>query len=145
MEWPISKSPRQDDRLTVHSILAFKTQTYDLEVGNTNVLGGKHILTYGGNARRNNFDITLAPTAKDRTEFGAYCQDEFFVDKFRFAVGGRVDKFGNIEDPVFSPRVSVMFKPTHGPLHPGLVQPAPSARPRSSTTTWTRTSSSRRP
>ena len=27
-------------------------------------------------------------------------------------VGGRVDKFGNIDDPVFSPRVSVMFKPT---------------------------------
>jgi outer membrane receptor protein involved in Fe transport len=92
-------------------VLAFKTQTYDLEVGNTNVLGGKHILTYGGNLRQNNFDISLAQ-GDNRTEFGAYGQWEFFVDKFRIAAGGRVDKFGNLADPVFSPRLSVMFKPT---------------------------------
>jgi len=92
-------------------ILAFKTQTYDLEVGNTNVLGGKHILTYGGNLRQNNFDISLAQ-GPNRTEFGAYGQWEYFVDKFRIAAGGRVDKFGNLSDPVFSPRLSVMFKPT---------------------------------
>ncbi len=92
-------------------VLAFKTQTYDFEIGNTNVLGGKHILTYGGNVRRNNFDISLAQ-GPDRTEYGAYGQWEYFVSKFRVAVGGRVDKFGNLDDPVFSPRVSVMFKPT---------------------------------
>lgn len=92
-------------------VLAFKTQTYDLEIGNSNVLGGKHILTYGGNLRQNNFDISLAQ-GDDRTEFGAYGQWEFFVDKFRIAAGGRVDKFGNLDDPVFSPRLSVMFKPT---------------------------------
>jgi outer membrane receptor protein involved in Fe transport len=92
-------------------VLAFKTQTYDFEIGNTNVLGGHHILTYGGNARRNNFDISLAQ-GPDRNEFGAYLHWEYFVDKFRFAAGGRVDKFGNLDDPVFSPRVSVMFKPT---------------------------------
>jgi outer membrane receptor protein involved in Fe transport len=92
-------------------ILAFKTQTYDLEVGNTNVLGGKHIITYGGNVRQNNFDISLAQ-GDDRTEYGAYGQWEFFVSKFRLAAGARMDKFGNLDDPVFSPRVSVMFKPT---------------------------------
>jgi outer membrane receptor protein involved in Fe transport len=91
--------------------LNFKTQTYDLEIGNTNVLGSKHILTYGGNLRQNNFDISLAQ-GDDRTELGAYGQWEFFVSKFRLAAGGRVDKFGNLSDPVFSPRVSVMFKPT---------------------------------
>ena len=95
-------------------VLDFKTQTYDLEVGNTNVLGGHHIFTYGGNVRQNNFDISLAQ-GDNRTELGAYLQWEYFVDKFRFALGGRVDKFGNIEDPVFSPRVSVMFKPS--PTH----------------------------
>lgn len=95
--------------------LNFKTQTYDFEVGNSNVIAGKHILSYGGNARRNNFDITLTPESEDRWEFGAYFQEEFFVDKFRLAVGARVDKFGNLDDPVFSPRVSVMFKP--GPSH----------------------------
>jgi hypothetical protein len=31
-----------------------KTQTYDFEIGNTNVLGGHHIFTYGGNVRQNN-------------------------------------------------------------------------------------------
>ncbi len=95
-------------------VLDFKTQTYDFEIGNTNVLGGHHIVTYGGNARQNNFDISLAQ-GDDRTELGAYLQWEYFADKFRFALGGRVDKFGNIEDPVFSPRVSIMFKPT--PTH----------------------------
>jgi outer membrane receptor protein involved in Fe transport len=92
--------------------LNFTTQTFDLEVGHSSVVGGRHILSYGGNARRNNFDITLTPEAEDRNEFGAYFQDEFHLDKFRFSVGGRVDKFGNIEDPVFSPRVTAMFKPT---------------------------------
>ncbi len=93
-------------------VLSFATRTYDLEIGNTNVLGGKHIVTYGGNMRRNTFDISLAPNSEDRNEFGAYAQWEYFVSKFRLAAGARVDKFGNLDDPVFSPRVSVMFKPT---------------------------------
>ncbi|HXY39366.1 MAG TPA: TonB-dependent receptor, partial [Vicinamibacteria bacterium] len=93
-------------------VLGFKTQTYDLEVGNSTVLAGKHVLTYGGNYRRNNFDITLAPDAQDRNEGGAYLQEEFFVQKFRLAAGARVDKYSNINHAVFSPRVSVMFKPT---------------------------------
>lgn len=91
--------------------LNFKTQTLDFEIGNSNLIGGKHVVSYGGNARRNNFDITLAPSAKDRNEFGAYIQEEYFTDKFRLALGARVDKFGNIDDPVFSPRVTVMLKP----------------------------------
>ena len=85
--------------------------------------GGKHILSYGGNARRNNFDITLAPNAEDRNEFGAYFQEEFFFDQFRLAVGARVDKFGNIDDAVFSPRVTVMFKPAPRHSIRALLQP----------------------
>ena len=95
--------------------LDFKTQSYDLEVGHSTVVGGRHILSYGGNVRRNNFEITLAPNGKDRTELGAYFQDEFFVGRFRLAAGGRVDKFGNLDDPAFSPRVTAMFKPS--PTH----------------------------
>ncbi|HET8646396.1 MAG TPA: TonB-dependent receptor, partial [Vicinamibacteria bacterium] len=95
--------------------LNFKTQTYDFELGHSTVVGSNHFFSYGGNARRNNFDVTLTPNAENRTELGAYIQDEIFFDKWRFAVGGRVDKFGNIEDPVFSPRVTAMFKP--GPRH----------------------------
>jgi outer membrane receptor protein involved in Fe transport len=102
----------QRDPTTLQPVqLNFTTQTYDLELGYTRVVGGKHILSMGGNARRNNFDITIAPNSENRNEFGAYFQDEVFFGKFRIALGARVDKFGNIGDPVFSPRVSVMFKP----------------------------------
>ena len=92
--------------------LNFKTQTYDVELGHSTVVGGNHALSYGGNYRRNNFDITLAPAAEDRNEFGAYVQDEIFVDPFRFTIGARIDKFGNIEGPAFSPRLTAMYQPT---------------------------------
>ena len=92
--------------------LNFKTQTYDVEFGHAVVIDGRHNLSYGGNYRRNNFDITLAPAAQDRNELGGYVQDEIFVGKFRFSIGGRVDKFGNIEDPVFSPRLTAIYQPT---------------------------------
>ena len=91
--------------------LNFKTKTYDLDAGYTHIVATRHILSYGGNVRRNDFDITIAPTAEDRTELGAYFQDEIFWDKFRISLGGRVDKFGNIDDPVFSPRVTAIYKP----------------------------------
>ncbi|MHC4181061.1 MAG: TonB-dependent receptor plug domain-containing protein, partial [Planctomycetota bacterium] len=101
------------DPLTLDPVqLNFKTQTFDVEIGHSAVVGGNHILSYGGNVRQNNFDISLTPEAEDRTEFGAYFQDEVHWDKFRLSVGGRVDKFGNIDDPVFSPRVTAMVKPT---------------------------------
>ena len=92
--------------------LNFKTQTYDFEVGHSLVLGGKNVLSFGGNARRNAFDITLASAAEDRNEFGVYVQDELFFDKFRINAGVRMDKFGNLSDPFFSPRITFMFKPT---------------------------------
>jgi outer membrane receptor protein involved in Fe transport len=92
--------------------LDFKTQTYDIEVGHSASIGGRHALNYGGNYRRNNFDITLAPTAKNRNEIGAFVQDEIFLDRFRFSIGARLDKFGNIETPVFSPRLTAMYQPT---------------------------------
>ncbi len=91
--------------------LNFKTQTYDFEIGHSKIVAERHVFSYGGNVRRNKFDITLAPGAEDRTEVGGYLQDEFFVNKFRFTVGGRVDKFGNIDKAVFSPRATAMYKP----------------------------------
>ena len=49
--------------------------------------------------------------AENRTELGAYVQDEIFLDKVRLTIGGRIDKFGNLDDPVFSPRLAAVFKP----------------------------------
>jgi outer membrane receptor protein involved in Fe transport len=94
--------------------LNFNTQTYDVEAGDSLAAGRHQVFTFGGNVRRNNFDITIAPTAVNRTEIGAYLQDEVLLDRFRFTIGGRVDKFGNLSDPVFSPRLAAIFMPVTG-------------------------------
>lgn len=93
-------------------VLDFDTKTYDIEAGDTKVFGKRNVLTYGGNYRRNTFDISLAPDGKDRNEGGAYVQDEVFLnDMFRWVIGGRVDKFTSIQNAVFSPRTTLLFKP----------------------------------
>jgi outer membrane receptor protein involved in Fe transport len=94
-------------------VLGFKTQTYDFDFGDARVLGRRHILSYGANYRRNDFDVTIAQ-GPDRNEFGAYGQWEYFVDKFRLAAGARADRFDNLGRWVWSPRLSVMFKPRPG-------------------------------
>src|SRR5262249_34671642 len=76
------------------------------------LLGGRHVLSFGGNFRRNNFDLSLAPLGDNRNEVGGYIQDEIFTDKFRIVLGGRVDKFDVIDHAVFSPRLTFMYKPT---------------------------------
>jgi outer membrane receptor protein involved in Fe transport len=91
--------------------LDFASQTYDFEAGDVFPIARRHIVSVGGNVRRNNFDITVAPTAENRTEIGGYVQDEIFLEPFRFSLGGRVDKFGNLSDPVFSPRLAATYKP----------------------------------
>ena len=91
--------------------LDFKTKTFDIDLSNATVVASRHVLTYGGNYRRNNFDITLTPAAKDRNELGAYVQDEVIFGKARLSLGARVDKFGNIADPVFSPRLAFVYQP----------------------------------
>jgi outer membrane receptor protein involved in Fe transport len=93
-------------------LFKFDTQTYDFEVGNINPIGTKNVVSYGGNVRFNSFDLSIAPRGDSRTEFGAYVQDEIFLhEKMRIDVGARLDKFDNIEDVVFSPRVAAIFKP----------------------------------
>ena len=99
---PITRLPLQ---------LNFGTEQYDVEVGDSMAVGTKQVFTFGGNVRRNNFDITIAPNAENRTELGAYLQDEVFFDKVRLTIGARVDKFGNLSDAVFSPRLAAIFKP----------------------------------
>jgi iron complex outermembrane receptor protein len=91
----------------------FQTQTYDFEVSNVSPVGKRNVISYGGNLRFNNFDLSLAPDADNRTEFGFYGQDEIFInDHFRWILGGRIDRFDYIDNVVFSPRTTFMFKPT---------------------------------
>jgi outer membrane receptor protein involved in Fe transport len=90
----------------------FDTQTYDFELGHAKTIGTRQVFTYGGNVRYNGFDLSIAPRGDSRTEAGGYVQDEIFItDKFRWNIGARVDKFASIDDAVFSPRTTLIFKP----------------------------------
>jgi outer membrane receptor protein involved in Fe transport len=93
-------------------LFTFKTQTYDFEAGNINAIGTRNVLSYGGSARFNNFDLSIAPLGSDRQELGAYVQDEMFLSQYvRLNIGGRLDKSSNIDHAVFSPRLAAIFKP----------------------------------
>lgn len=90
----------------------FDTQTYDIELGHVKTFGTRHVVSYGGNVRRNNFDLSIAPLGNNRNEIGGYVQDEIFLNNYvRVNLGARVDKFGNIADPMFSPRAALILKP----------------------------------
>lgn len=90
----------------------FHNNTYDVEISNANTVGTRQVLSYGGNFRYNNFDLSIAPLGSNRKEAGFYVQDEIFLhEKLRFNIGARIDKFDVIADPVFSPRLAVIIKP----------------------------------
>jgi outer membrane receptor protein involved in Fe transport len=91
---------------------AFDTTTLDFEASNVQTFGKAHVVSYGGNLRFNDNHLSIAPAADNRTEFGAYGQDEIFLsEKFRAVIGGRVDRFDFVDDFVFSPRLALLFKP----------------------------------
>jgi len=96
--------------------LDVQTQSYDVSAGWSKPIGSRSILTIGGNARRNLFEITMAPGAEDRTEVGAYAQEELFLGAdqgggCRLTVGARVDKLGNLASASVSPRLALIWKP----------------------------------
>ena len=105
--------------------LDFTTQTYDGEIGHSVFLGNRHRLTYGGNVRQNNFDITLAPLGENRLEVGAYLQDEVFWERV-LARAGRAR--GQVRQPLRSkvftadrvPRQAGRESLRHAVVQPGL-------------------------
>ncbi len=89
----------------------FDTTTIDFDLSNVHTFG-KHVVNYGGNLRFNGNDLSIAPDADNRTEFGIYGQDEIFLgDHLRLVAGARIDRFDFVDDFVFSPRVAVLVKP----------------------------------
>ena len=89
----------------------FESETYNLDISDTRVIADRHILTYGATARRNNFDLSIAPSGDKREEYGAFLQDEIlFGDKVRWLIGGRFDDIDPIGS-VFSPRTSLLISP----------------------------------
>lgn len=93
-------------------ILGFDSDTYNLDVNNTSVVGSHHLFTYGGNARHSDFDLSIAPKGDARDEYGAFVQDEIsFGSNWRWLLGGRWDNIDPIGS-VYSPRTSLMWSPT---------------------------------
>ncbi|MCP4250658.1 MAG: TonB-dependent receptor, partial [bacterium] len=94
-------------------ILGFESQTYNIDFSNTNIIGEKNIITYGATYKTTDFDLSIAPAGEKREEFGVFLQDEIlFTDKFRWLVGARWDDIDSLDDPVVSPRTSLMFQPS---------------------------------
>ena len=90
----------------------FNTTTVDFDLANVQTFAKRHVVSYGGNLRFNSNDLSIAPDADNRTEFGVYGQDEIFLsDHFRLVAGGRVDRFDFVDEVVFSPRVALLIKP----------------------------------
>ena len=72
----------------------------------------RHLLSYGGNYRHNNFDLSFAPRGASRDEGGVYVQDEIFLSEhFRWIVGARIDRFDVLQKAVLSPRTTFLMKP----------------------------------
>jgi outer membrane receptor protein involved in Fe transport len=92
--------------------LGFSSRTYNLDYSDTRVVADKHIFTYGATARKNDFDLTIAPQGSDRDEYGVFVQDEILIgDRLRWLIGSRVDNIDPIGN-VVSPRTSLMFSPS---------------------------------
>lgn len=101
----------------------YDQQDYGLEAGNSVLLFGGHFLSFGGSFRIASFDLTLAPNQNRRDQFGAYAQDELSFNRFRFVVGGRIDKF-NITNFIFSPRIAAIFQVSQTQIVRGSVSRA---------------------
>ena len=92
--------------------LRFEDQAYDVEFSNLHLVRGRHVVSYGGNYRHNNFDLTIAPRGTSRDEGGAYVQDEILLsDHYRWIVGVRLDGFDVLSKAVISPRTTLLMKP----------------------------------
>jgi len=86
-------------------------QTYNIDFTDTRYAGDRHALTYGGNYRYNVYDISITPKGKNRTSYGAFLQDDIFLnEKLRFVIGARWDYVDNMGD-VISPRASLLIAP----------------------------------
>jgi iron complex outermembrane receptor protein len=93
-------------------IFAFENQAYDVELSDLHLVGRRHLLSYGGNYRHNNFNLSFAPLGHSRNEGGVYGQDEIFLsDRYRWIVGARVDGFDDLGKAVLSPRTTFLLKP----------------------------------
>ena len=86
--------------------------TYEFRLSDSRLLGERHLLRYGGNARAIPLDLNLAGLGDGRNEQGVFLQDEIFLgERLRFIVAGRADRISTLEDIVLSSAATTVFKP----------------------------------
>jgi outer membrane receptor protein involved in Fe transport len=94
----------------------FVNDTYNVELTNTSVIGAHHLVTYGGNLRTHDFELTIAPQARSKDEWGLFIQDDIrLTDNLRWVVGVRYDDIDPLRDTVLTPRTSLIY--TLSPAH----------------------------
>jgi iron complex outermembrane receptor protein len=94
----------------------FVNDTYNIDISNSNQVGDRHFVTYGGNLRMHDFELDIAPLADDKDEFGAFVQDEIELsDQWRWVIGVRYDDIDPLSDTVVTPRTSLIYSlsPNH--------------------------------
>jgi len=92
----------------------FTNGVYDVDAGWSDLFGGRHLMSFGGNVRYNTFDLSIAQDADNRIQTGAYIQDEIRFSTFTLALAARADYFSNLEDINFSPRAALIWSPVPG-------------------------------
>ncbi len=92
----------------------FENGVYDVDAGWSDLFGGRHLMSFGGNIRYNTFDLSICPDAENRFQAGAYVQDEIRFSTFTLALAARADYFSNLEDINFSPRAALIWSPVPG-------------------------------
>jgi iron complex outermembrane receptor protein len=96
--------------------LSFVSDAYELDFSNTNEIGERHVLTYGGRLRTTRFDLGIAPAADDRDEAGVFLQDEILLaPRVRWVLGARYDDIDPLDHAVVTPRTSLIVTPS--PAH----------------------------
>ena len=58
----------------------FENQAYDAEFSNL-LWCARHLFSYGGNYRHNNFDLSFTSAARTGDEGGVYAQDQIFLSE----------------------------------------------------------------
>jgi outer membrane receptor protein involved in Fe transport len=91
---------------------AFENHTSVIEASHRALVGGRHMLVFGGSIRENQFDLSLAPGHNLRRDGGVYVEDIVELTKnVEVNAGVRVDYFATLGN-VVSPRLSVILKPS---------------------------------
>lgn len=95
---------------------AFAQESYLLEAVDTRLVGDRHVLTYGANAKASRYDVEIAPEGDSRDEFGAFVQDDIRLgERWRWLLGVRVDDIETMGTAI-SPRNSLMFEAAPGQI-----------------------------